>query len=161
MLPNELSSSSDASSQSKEDLFSHAHEFEELVRGWFSRNWEKVIDVSGQGEQGADFIAKSGDVTAAVQVKCNSRSTRKSAVRQAAKGRKSYNTDHGILVCSRDVIPQARREALELNIKIVSGSDLMPKLTLDEQEKFREIDRLSVSRAEAISKLKNSRKRKY
>ncbi len=141
----------DLGSVSREDLFSHARDFELLVADFYRRHNCSVQDIGGKGERGADLIVTAGEKRIAVQVKCATRDIGVNAVRQTKRGQIHYQADEGVLICLGGVGWQAKDLALLESIKVIAGNELFRRLDDSEKAEFRRIESLAVSRRTLIA----------
>jgi restriction system protein len=81
------------------------------------------------GDQGADLIARKGNLTVVVQCKCYQGPVGNSAVQEVAAARKFFDANRAIVVAERGFTRSARQLAHKLDVHLVSYKSLRQFLT--------------------------------
>lgn len=131
-----------------DEIFRHAHDFEKLIARVYEHHGHQICETRGERkrELGADFVAEMNGRRIAVQVKCSakSRGVGVLAVRQASNARDAYKVHEGHVVTNSDFTAQARKEARQLNVRLVPRRGLLgwlSQLDLAEMREFQRIDK--------------------
>ena len=139
---------------SREELFSHAFDFEKLIAGFYRRMGFQVIETGGRRELGADLIVVHEGWKTAIQVKCSARLVGVRAIRQASRAAGAYDTNAVRVVTNSFFTYQAQKEAEGRGIRLTPRDDLLRKLDLSEQKEFMRIDHLANERRYDIGRLR-------
>ena len=120
-------SSSNKISIAEIDLM-NGYEFEKLVKKLFQKIGYEAYTTKESNDQGIDVIAKKGDITIAIQVKCYSQPVGNHAIMEAVAGMKFYDADKAMVVTNNIFTRSAIELAKKNNVQLWDRKILIEKI---------------------------------